>query len=119
MSTDTMNPDRLTVAAHLLRERAYAELRWGHPVVNNPAKPPFEYRRSVGDYLALIQAELNDALAAWRNAPNDAGALKCIRNIGQFVVACHEHNGLPPARPDVVTNARDGKSRPMPAKGNA
>lgn len=103
------------VIDHVIRERQYADIRWGNP--NDLRDEIVPTSKSVGEYIALMYTEIAIAGSEWRGRATDEGALKCVRNIAQFAVACLEQNGLPPERPASVVNARNGRTYQMPAKG--
>ncbi len=111
------------VIDHVIRERQYADIRWGNPPDlhadmsgDSPADVITPIKRRVGEYIALMSTEIAMAGSEWRGHASDEGALKCVRNIAQFAIACLEQNGLPPERPASVVNARNGRTYQMPTK---
>jgi hypothetical protein len=62
-------------------ERAYQDNKWGVK------------QHTVGDFLLIMEAELNEAKQAWIKGTNDNEALKEILQVISVGVACLEQHG--------------------------
>ena len=75
--TDTMDK-RGAVFAAISRERTYQDAKWG---LNH---------HTVGEWILILQAELDEAKQAWVKNPGDGPALTEILQVISVGVACLE-----------------------------
>ena len=73
---------RNTVYAAIDRERAYQDAKWGP----NP--------HTVGEWILILQAELDEAKHAWVKNPGDGPALTEILQVISVGVACLEDHPI-------------------------
>jgi len=66
-------------------ERRYQNLKWGTIK---------EHPHTVGEWLLIMQGELNEAIEAWRKGANDERALQEILQAVAVGVACIEQHGI-------------------------
>ena len=76
-----MNQQHAVFAA-ISRERSYQDAKWGY----NP--------HTVGEWLLIMQAELDEAKQAWIKNPGDGPALTEILQVISVGVACLENNPI-------------------------
>jgi NTP pyrophosphatase (non-canonical NTP hydrolase) len=66
-------------------ERAYQDKRWG-TIQMRP--------HTVGEWLLIMQGELDEAIQAWQKGTTDTAALEEILQVVTVGVACMEQHGL-------------------------
>ncbi|MCB0063989.1 MAG: hypothetical protein KDE19_17825 [Caldilineaceae bacterium] len=66
----------------IVRERIYQNRKWGN-------KP-----HTVGNFLLIMEGELEEAKQAWRKGTGDADALREILQVISVGVACLEQHGV-------------------------
>ncbi len=66
----------------IVHERDYQDRKWGD-------KP-----HTVGNFLLIMEGELEEAKQAWRKSDNDEGALLEILQVIAVGVACLEQHGI-------------------------
>ena len=76
---------RLSIYEAITRERQYQDKKWGH-ITFHP--------HSVGEWLLIIESELEEAKHAWVKSPNDAEALEELLQVITTGVACLEQHGI-------------------------
>ena len=81
-SNDVYGPNRDHIFQTITRERDFQEQGWG----DNP--------HAVGEWLLIMQAELDEAKQAWVEGHGDNGALKEILQVISVGVACLEQHGV-------------------------
>lgn len=76
----------------ITRERDYQTDKWGTLE---------EHPHEVGGWIAIMQKELNEALAAWCSKRGDEAALREILQVIATGVACLEQHGVVERGPDM------------------
>lgn len=76
------NIDRAAVFAAINHERDYQDEKWG----NNP--------HTVGEWLLIVEGELEEAKHAWRKGAGDNDALCELLQVIAVGVACLEQHGV-------------------------
>lgn len=71
-----------TIFSAIKNERVYQDRKWG----DNP--------HTVGEWLLIIRAELNEAETAWVKNGGDNAALEEILQVVAVGVACMEQHGI-------------------------
>lgn len=64
------------------RERDYQDRKWGNR------------DHTVGNFLLIMEGELEEAKQAWRKKPGDAAALREMLQVIAVGVACMESHGV-------------------------
>lgn len=80
---DPEPPEEEPVYCAIMEEREYQE-----------AKRPNK-QLTVGEWLVVVQAELNEAMQAWVKGDGDRDALCELVQVAACVVACLEQHGAP------------------------
>ena len=70
------------IIAAITRERNYQDAKWGPP------------QHTVGEWLLIVQAELDEAKLAWVKGQGDTGALEELLQVVSVGVACMEQHGI-------------------------
>ncbi len=73
------------VFSAILRERAYQDEKWGTIE---------EHPHTVGEWLLIIEAELQEAKQGWVKGRGDVDALREILQVSAVAVACMEQHGV-------------------------
>lgn len=79
---DSVGDIRGTIFDRISRERDYQDVKWG----DNPY--------TVGEWLLIMQAELDEAKQAWVKNRGDMKALEEILQVVSVGVACLEEHGV-------------------------
>lgn len=67
------------------RERKYQDSKWGSIK---------EHPHTVGEWLLIVQGELDEAINAWQKGKGDAGALEELLQVMAVCRACFEQCGV-------------------------
>lgn len=82
MATSTRERERVFCA--VAEERNYQDAKWGS-IADRP--------HTVGEWLLIMQGELEEACQAWRKGNGDMAALAEIVQVAAVAVACMEQHG--------------------------
>jgi hypothetical protein len=69
----------------ITRERIYQDVKWG-TLAQHP--------HTVGEWLLIVEAELNEAKQGWVKGKGDAEALRELVQVAAVVVAALEQHGV-------------------------
>ena len=75
---------RLDIFDAIGRERDYQDAKWGTPA---------NYPHSVGEWLLILESELQEAKQAWCKGMGDYDALLELMQVAAVAVACMEQHG--------------------------
>lgn len=76
---------RIDVFDAITRERNYQDHKWG-TIEQHP--------HTVGEWLLVIEAELQEAKQGWVKGQGDIDALREILQVASVAVACLEQHGI-------------------------